>query len=407
MNMRSCDNYKNKSKIYAIAYFLITISFGLRGFQIGPFKLLEILLINYCIFAIYIKLINKQKVKINIVDIVIFLFIINVLFGILINSFTDDTFITLIRLLIGILIYAFFSNVHINIYKKYISFGLLFTANYIFIHNLNNFINFISGNYSGQFVRRMSIESSFGNPNFVSNFLLIPFNVSIWFLIKGVVRRNIYITLYNLLTVISIIILMIVTQSRGSLVALFINIILYLGWFVKNRKLNVRNLFVISITILIIAITIIQILPSTVLDYLYQRFDYDQIMSGSGRNIIFRDGLNKFLQKPIFGVGLGNFKRISIYNSRTHNLYLELLVETGLLGFILFIYIIYATISMRKKDPENIPYYFSFIALLINGMTINMLDLRHLWLIIGILNSSRRFKSDKLGPTEQYVYKAF
>ena len=125
------------------------------------------------------------------------------------------------------------------------------------------------------------------------------------------------------------------------------------------------------------------------------RFNYNEIVTGSGRNFIFSEALRAFTQNPLFGLGLGNFKYLNMTGNRTHNLFLELLVETGIIGFSLFSILIFRILfNLRRIKNEFIPFYFALVALLINGFTINMLDLRHLWLVLGLLSSTDTNKTN-------------
>jgi O-antigen ligase len=85
-------------------------------------------------------------------------------------------------------------------------------------------------------------------------------------------------------------------------------------------------------------------------------------LSGDTRSAINRDGVRMFLQRPILGWGLGSFPIVypqfrtfytNFFVNQAHNDYLQLLIETGLLGFVLMIWFV-VTVYRRalKKTSE-------------------------------------------------------
>lgn len=100
-------------------------------------------------------------------------------------------------------------------------------------------------------------------------------------------------------------------------------------------------------------------------------------ISGGVRMNIVRDGLKMFRQKPILGYGLGTFPDVypkfrsfysEVWINEAHNDYLQLLVETGALGFVVMLWFLWITYSGAAKkifdcaeDPNGI---LAFAALL-------------------------------------------
>jgi len=91
-------------------------------------------------------------------------------------------------------------------------------------------------------------------------------------------------------------------------------------------------------------------------------------LSSNTRLNIDRDALKMFLQKPLLGYGLGNFAEVypqfrsfstDLWVDHAHNDYLELLVETGALGFatMLWFLVVLGRLAIRKlkswpHDPD-------------------------------------------------------
>lgn len=78
----------------------------------------------------------------------------------------------------------------------------------------------------------------------------------------------------------------------------------------------------------------------------------------TSRTILIEFGLNKFVENPILGVGINNFRVLSdvIFpgkNFYAHNNYIEMLVDVGIVGFIIY-YSSYIYIYTRLRKSSSI-----------------------------------------------------
>ncbi|MGI5963770.1 MAG: O-antigen ligase family protein [Lawsonibacter sp.] len=83
------------------------------------------------------------------------------------------------------------------------------------------------------------------------------------------------------------------------------------------------------------------------------------------RTVFFQDGLKLFLRSPIFGLGMGAFENsytsVQSFNYTTkyvHNHYIQVLLETGLIGFFFFVGLLLTSaiailITRRKGDAAS------------------------------------------------------
>ena len=76
----------------------------------------------------------------------------------------------------------------------------------------------------------------------------------------------------------------------------------------------------------------------------------------SGRNTLMRNALDLYKSDIFFGIGWGNFSKI--YGTSVHNVYVQLLAETGTLGFISFIFpavitLIGTILKARELEGES------------------------------------------------------
>jgi len=111
-----------------------------------------------------------------------------------------------------------------------------------------------------------------------------------------------------------------------------------------------------------------------------------------------------FKENPILGLGIGGFGPYAKIHlpwwqqnewKIVNNEYLEILAETGILGFISFIVLIaiiiyksWQTISQTKDNYLKtilIGFFTAFIAILIQYITFSTLYIMHIWFLIGII----------------------
>lgn len=174
--------------------------------------------------------------------------------------------------------------------------------------------------------------------------------------------------------------LLILSFSRGAWVAFFLGLIVFyfMQGIHRSFKLTILLLLFFSICLLF---------------YRYDIFSFGvlidsrlkNISDGSGRYEIWMNAINLFLEKPIGGWGIFSFRPLNLSlwgNDRfAHNTYIEILVETGILGillFLLFLFFVFVRLySVYKKHKDFgflIPSYFGlltgllFLSLYINNL---------------------------------------
>jgi len=157
-----------------------------------------------------------------------------------------------------------------------------------------------------------------------------------------------------------------------------------------------------------------------------------------GRLHYWKMGLIEFIEHPILGMGLGNsyleassaynialYKygtflggRLSTWNPLEasmplfirdiHNIYIELLAEGGIVGFMIFIWLIYSLLSVLFKNLRRVyenPEMFQlglaiasmFVFVLAGGLSEPALNRKYFWLVPGLIMAFARIinQSDK------------
>ena len=185
--------------------------------------------------------------------------------------------------------------------------------------------------------------------------------------------------------------------------------IIITGIFSVNNKRVVKNalkLFISTICIIIILIVLnitmdFSNLQSPLVNFLNElEYTIDGFLKGeditSGRTILYAHSWKLFNENIIFGIGWREFMKNSLglissftsgQGSHPHNIYLQLLTETGLVGFLFFMmpvlylysktYRLLRTLSMKinlHKWKNAVQFsFFSQTFFLLYGLTGNLL----------------------------------
>lgn len=98
---------------------------------------------------------------------------------------------------------------------------------------------------------------------------------------------------------------------------------------------------------------------------------------GSGRFYLWGEALGIFSEHPFLGVGAGQARLYSMINHESHNLYLQMLCETGIVGFFLFLFLWFAPFfQIRVKSELSFFFFISLLGYSLNLLTVSAFDLR-------------------------------
>ncbi len=205
------------------------------------------------------------------------------------------------------------------------------------------------------------------------------------------------------------------TGSRAGILAGIITLLIIS--FYELKKKGTKKLLIAFIILFIVGIFLTSIIVPGPLQSGFTRFENligvikgKELPDGSisERYALLVGGARMFLDNFIFGVGLGNFREHSYEYSislkqESHNTYIEILAELGLVGAIIFFWLIYSTLAkfrlLEKKHSNNsyetfvIGCKISFFSILINFLFLTALTDRRFYLImafvVGMLGGKR------------------
>ena len=202
---------------------------------------------------------------------------------------------------------------------------------------------------------------------------------------------------------------MILSGTRGAWMAtLGAIVIIYIP------KLKFRQYFMI--TLVIILGTLVATRIPLIADFIQYRTSDAISSGGTGRTAIWTLAWNKYLHKPILGIGwrMSEFDmklqdlektRASIiwdfdngrFTPKTiHNIYLQTLLELGIIGFVLYmIWTISLITSPLQQDPnlrdDWIITLAIFVAMLIGGLTNPEFHKKYYWLALALPQGLRYY----------------
>lgn len=200
-------------------------------------------------------------------------------------------------------------------------------------------------------------------PNFWAAYLLFP--LGYW--VYNVSKKP---TLCSIICLVVTLLGILFCYSRSSF--LVSSLILFFA-FLKGRN---KYFFILLLVFFVFVIGTYLYSPDVV-NRILSIGDNLKTEGGSGRFELWGEAINNFIASPILGIGTGQTPAYSPSHLGTHNLYLQILGENGIVGFSVFMFIwLSALIRMKKHFNTNGFYYFAFLGFSLNLMTVHCFDLR-------------------------------
>lgn len=222
--------------------------------------------------------------------------------------------------------------------------------------------------------RSMEFRGFTGNINISSFSILIKLPALLYLIYNE--KKHLYFFLLNLL-LISSIISVLVLFSRGAIIGLILLIIFSLLYYLvkEKRKVVAKSIF-IFLSVCLSYLTYNFLNEKNTFDMIEERFSTvakpSSDQSVSQRVLFYRIALEDIKNYPFTGVGIGNWKLLSIQRANTelggymvpyvvHNDFLEIGAESGilsLLSYLFFIFFPFIILLKRSIDFKNNNLYF-------------------------------------------------
>jgi len=141
---------------------------------------------------------------------------------------------------------------------------------------------------------------------------------------------------------------LLLTQSRGGLLAFVAMLMVSAYMLAPDRKTRMRRLALVLV---------VCVLAGAVAGFFFQRLGEIDDYTAVSRLAIWGGAFTVFARAPLVGAGFGNLRPLmggllglpEGWMGDAHNLYLELLAESGLAGFIAFVGLIVAALRAARR----------------------------------------------------------
>ncbi len=209
------------------------------------------------------------------------------------------------------------------------------------------------------------------------------------------------------------VIALLLTQSRGGLLAFVAILLVHVSFSARDRKARMRRVALVMIVCL---------LAAAAAGFFFQRLGEIDDFTAVSRLAIWGGAFTVFARSPVLGTGFGNLRGLmggllnlpDGWTGDAHNLYLELLAETGLIGFTVFGTLIVLALrtavrQLRKTEDEfnkmiAVAVFSAICGVLVHG-TVDYLfhttpQATALFFLVLALLSAQMW-SDEAAPTRQ------
>jgi O-antigen ligase len=221
------------------------------------------------------------------------------------------------------------------------------------------------------------------NPDFFGLKLIIPISLTMAAFLSA---RSWWGRLISFCALAITVLALLLTMSRSALLALLVIVIVFLVRLRVYRRL---------IPVVLLGSILLAAMPSS----FYGRIQEAGQTGGAGRLDIWKVGFEMFKHYPLVGTGLGNFMivyqqyagfspKFHGFMRSPHNTYLNVLVDLGILGFVLFLIAIVMQVrdgsdsKMRSQDSKVwvVAGEAAFYGLLLYGFFVDVMWDKSFWL---------------------------
>ena len=184
--------------------------------------------------------------------------------------------------------------------------------------------------------------------------------------------------------------LVMLSGSRGAMLALFVGTIAYLGTRKWDRRVVRLMLMVVAIGLVVVAT---QFGRLAVLMF-QQRFIVSLLMEGyfTNRDTLLLDGVMAGLRYPVGGLGLAGFVKLGSEGAYPHNMFVEAFAEGGSIGLVLLC-IPFMVYLRRWRNGMGTGDSFIFAALMLllvsSSISGDLFDARGVFLLLLVALASQ------------------
>jgi len=218
-----------------------------------------------------------------------------------------------------------------------------------YISVIGTIVNFIKGEEAYLYSGGRYVATGF-NANDLAVILALGLPLA-WYLVITTVGNSArkWVAVINLLYIPTAFFAIFLTGSRGGFITAMLSLC-YILPTVGRMGNKVKIPFSILIVLLMAAAVII--IPDSTMQRIMSTFKSGETDYLGGRLQIFADAAGIIDEHPFLGVGSGAFKTATRFGTIAHNTFLSVLSETGIVGFLLFCFILILAGLEAIKHPK-------------------------------------------------------
>lgn len=181
--------------------------------------------------------------------------------------------------------------------------------------------------------------------------------------------------------------------SRGAYVGFIIGLF-FIG-LVRSRKLLIPLVVFLLVWKLLLPLSVVERIEGTIVDQSdLAQSERTDLMSVGGAELdtarraeIWSMAMGYFYQNPIFGKGFRTFSALTEWD--THNVYLKMMAEQGLIGLFIYLWLYFLAFKSgwqlyRNTDEELVKAFgFGFLCAVVGSIVVNFFGDRWTYLQIG------------------------
>jgi O-antigen ligase len=203
------------------------------------------------------------------------------------------------------------------------------------------------------------------------------------------IYKKIWVRLLILGTIPAFISASFLTGSRMGFVILLLGLIF--GIYQVSRMQFVEKI-IVSFAFIVSIGSIIKNIPKELVLRVFSTWDNAKAGNFNEREVIWQIGFDGFKDQPFIGRGVDSFTRMSNnahMDLEAHNTYISILVEYGIIGFVLYLSLVFGILFsvLRLKGVDKYFLIILLVQLLFAQLTTNLQDNTILWSFYALMIS--------------------
>ncbi|NSL52732.1 O-antigen ligase family protein [Calidifontibacillus erzurumensis] len=351
-NIQVVERSSLKAKILSIFFFLAISSLYLFPNTItNMYKPILIILLTF------ILILQNSKLKINLISVIVtisvvyysIVFLMNISF----RSFIPFASTLLPLIIILILSTLKFSRKDLEVIINSIYMGSVFFAFCILVSNPD--ITAMSAMYRTE----IKYFNTTINANGIS-YITVPAILIGFHKINLSSNRN---KIKHIILMCILLYPIFYSMSRGGFLSLFLGTLLIIIHYIKyySIKINITKIVSLIFFVCILVLLVYNILPQNIGDRLFNFSSYEL----NSRDILWKQAFDLAKNNIIFGSGYTYYWEKTGNDYGSHNLYIDLLVSTGIIGSVLMLLILFIIVI---KSKNNFILFSFLVTAFVNSM---------------------------------------